>query len=216
MEAPPPVVAGIRTCQSSPDELQQGPRNRVRPHGHTREYSHTVPGHRAIAIIAQRVAPNGCWVTWSGGMAREAVTVFRHGCGRRESWRGPPSLSRFRHGRSGVALTARSSGRARVTPAHLRVRALSACYFRISLEHAIVYEKSLSAEQLHTRIHRDSGGRCQNQADDGASRNQPRRCRSRTYGYHRRSTPRAPRHCSRNGSASHFPRLGFRGLCHRR
>jgi hypothetical protein len=58
----------------------------------------TVPGHRAIASIAQRVALNGFWVTWSGGMAREAVTVFRHVRGRRGSWRVPPSLSRFRHG----------------------------------------------------------------------------------------------------------------------
>ena len=51
--------------------------------------------------------PERSWVTWSGGAAREGVTVFRrvHGC--RESWRDPPSLlTRPARGRSGVALTA--------------------------------------------------------------------------------------------------------------
>jgi hypothetical protein len=95
--------------------------------------------------------PERSWVTWSGGVAREAVTVFRHGRGCRWAWRDPPSLSRVRHeGAPGVALTARSSGRARVTPAHLHACVLSACYFRIAPEHAIAYEKSLSAEQFHT------------------------------------------------------------------
>jgi hypothetical protein len=42
--------------------------------------------------------PERSWVTWSGGMAREAVTVFRHGRGCRWAWRDPPSLSRVRHG----------------------------------------------------------------------------------------------------------------------
>jgi nucleoside-diphosphate-sugar epimerase len=41
--------------------------------------------------------PERSWVTWSGGVAREGVTVFRRGRGCRESWRDPPSLSRVRH-----------------------------------------------------------------------------------------------------------------------
>jgi hypothetical protein len=90
--------------------------------------------------------PERSWVTWSGGMAREGVAVFRHVRGCRESWRGPPSLVTCpARGRSGVALTARSSGRARVTPAHLHAYALSACYQRIAPEIAIVCEESLSA-----------------------------------------------------------------------
>jgi 4,5:9,10-diseco-3-hydroxy-5,9,17-trioxoandrosta-1(10),2-diene-4-oate hydrolase len=67
--------------------------------------------------------PERSWVTWSGGLAREGVPVFRHGCGRRESWRGPPSLHASGTGRSGAALTARSSGRARVTPTSSRLYA---------------------------------------------------------------------------------------------
>jgi hypothetical protein len=97
--------------------------------------------------------PERSWVTWSGGVPREGVTVFRRVRGCRESWRDPPSLrTRPARGRSGVALTARSSGRARVTPAHLHALALSACYNRIALGHAIAYEKSLSAEQFHTLV----------------------------------------------------------------
>ena len=42
--------------------------------------------------------PERSWVTWSGGVAREAVTVFRHGRGCRWAWRDPPSLARVRHG----------------------------------------------------------------------------------------------------------------------
>ncbi len=46
--------------------------------------------------------PERSWVAWSGGLSRKAVTVFRHGRGRRWAWRDPPSL--FTHparGRSG-------------------------------------------------------------------------------------------------------------------
>jgi hypothetical protein len=42
--------------------------------------------------------PERSWVTWSGGLTRKAVTVFRHGRGCRWAWRDPPSLSRIRHG----------------------------------------------------------------------------------------------------------------------
>ena len=46
--------------------------------------------------------PERSWVTWSGGVAREAVTVFRHGRGCRWAWRDPPSLlTRPARGRSG-------------------------------------------------------------------------------------------------------------------
>ena len=41
--------------------------------------------------------PERSWVTWSGGVARKAVTVFRHGRGCRWAWRDPPSLTRIRH-----------------------------------------------------------------------------------------------------------------------
>jgi ABC-type multidrug transport system fused ATPase/permease subunit len=114
----------------------------------------TAPGHWAIAGIAWWVAPNGLGspgpAGWPVRPSRSSATgVAAAGPG---GTRLP--CSRFRHGGApGVALTARSSGRARVTPAHLRACVLSVCYFSIALGHAPVYEKSLSAEQFHTLLH---------------------------------------------------------------
>jgi hypothetical protein len=53
---------------------------------------------RSPPASATQAVTERSWVTWSDGLAREGVPVFRHGRGRRESWRDPPSLSRFRHG----------------------------------------------------------------------------------------------------------------------
>jgi hypothetical protein len=69
------------------------------------------PMHRSWALgNSEHCAvggPERSWVTWSGGMPREGVAVFRRVRGCRGSWRDPPSLrTRPARGRSGVALTA--------------------------------------------------------------------------------------------------------------
>ena len=95
--------------------------------------------------------PERSWVTWSGGVPRKAVTVFRHGRGRRWAWRDPPSLlTRPARGRSGG-----SSHGPILWPGSCHTCASSrprtfCVLLKDTLENAMAYEKSLSTEQFPT------------------------------------------------------------------